>query len=141
MPTAEKDQPRYSIVVGFDGSEGSAAAMRWAVAEAERRDAEITAVRAWSTGEYGTLDEMAEIAQKTLDADVAAIVGDVAGARVATVAERGPAAKVLLRNSHDADMVVVGSRGHGGFTGLLLGSVGQQVATHAGAPVVVIIRG
>lgn len=141
MTTAGMDHEKYSIVVGFDGSEGSAAAMRWAVAEAERRGAAITAVRAWSTGEFGTLEEMAEVAQKTLDADVAAIVGDDPGVPVATVAERGPAAKVLLRNSHDADMVVVGSRGHGGFTGLLLGSVGQQVATHAGAPVVVIIRG
>jgi nucleotide-binding universal stress UspA family protein len=51
---------------------------------------------------------------------------------------QGPAAKVLLDAGHDADMIVVGSRGRGGFAGLLLGSVSQQVAQHAPLPVVIV---
>lgn len=97
-------------------------------------------LRAWTPGEFGTDAEMAQIAQKTLDSDVEAFFAEQDAPDFSTHAEEGHAAKVLLRYAHDANMLVVGSRGRGGFTGLLLGSVSHQVATHEGAPVVVIVR-
>ena len=130
----------YQIVVGFDGSEGSRRALSWAAEEAHQRGAKLRIVRAWTPGEFGTDAEMAQIAQKTLDDDVNAFFDQRPAPDVATQAEEGHAAKVLLRCGEQADMLVVGSRGRGGFTGLILGSVGVHVTTHEGAPVVVVVR-
>lgn len=137
---SSSEQQRYVIVVGFDGSEGGRRALDWAVDEARRRDAELHVVRAWTTGEFGNDAEKAQYAQASLDAEVAELRKSVPGMEVTTTVERGHAAHVLLGQSKNADLLVVGSRGHGGFTGLLLGSVSQQVSTHDGAPVVVIVR-
>lgn len=138
MPdTTEKP---YRIVVGFDGSEGSRPALVWAAEEARAKDAHLDVVRAWTPGEFGTDEEMGQLAQKGLDEDVETFFDGRRSPSVFTHAEQGHAAKVLLRQSQGADMLVVGSRGHGGFAGLLLGSVGHHVSTHDGAPVVVIVR-
>ncbi len=130
----------HRIVVGFDGSEGSQQALTWAAEEARQRDAKLLIVRAWTPGEFGTDKEQGRIAQKALDDEVRAFFDEVPVPDFSTQAEEGHAAKVLLRYAEDADLLVVGSRGRGGFAGLILGSVGHQVATHGGAPVVVIVR-
>jgi nucleotide-binding universal stress UspA family protein len=137
---AELTQQQYRIVVGFDGSEGSRRALSWAGAEARLRQALLQVLRAWTPGEFGTDEEQGRLAQERLDDDVHAFFAGQPPPDLVTHTEQGHAGKVLLSHGQGADMLVVGSRGHGGFTGLLLGSVGHQVSTHAGAPVVVIVR-
>jgi nucleotide-binding universal stress UspA family protein len=83
---------------------------------------------------------MATLAQKRLEEHLAAVLGASPEGEVMAVTKQGHAAKVLLERAQGADMLVVGSRGHGGFSGLLLGSVGVHVATHDSAPVVVSVR-
>ena len=127
------------IVVGFDGSDGSTAALHWAVREAILRNVDLEAVRAWTPGEFGTEDELGEYTQSHLEKEMAESITDPT-VRWSAVAERGSAAKILLERGKDAQMLVVGSRGHGAISGLLLGSVSSQVATHSGAAVVVIVK-
>lgn len=129
----------HTIVVGYDGSEGAERALDWAVREAELRGEDICILKAWSPGEFGTDEEMVAYSAEQLQQQMTErMKGETVAWEALTV--RGPAAKVLLEHAVDAEMLVVGSRGHGGFSGLLLGSVGQQVSTHSGAPVVVIVR-
>jgi nucleotide-binding universal stress UspA family protein len=133
------------IVVGVDGSDESLAALRFAAEEARLRRVPLRAVIAWTlpvTGEIpggliaGLRAEFEEEAAKALDA----VLGQIDGGGLTTerlVAE-GPAARVLVEAAEGADMLVVGSRGRGGFTGLLLGSVSLQCAHHATCPVVIV---
>ncbi len=133
------------IVVGVDGSEAGRDALRWALDEAGRRNATVEAVHAWHQPgalSYGYLDQIdlepfEDDARKVLDAavDSVAIPGDPAVERRLIP---GGAAGVLVDEAKGADLLVVGSRGRGGFTGLMLGSVSQQVAHHAPCPVVII---
>jgi nucleotide-binding universal stress UspA family protein len=132
--------PTHPIVVGFDGSEGARRALTWAADQARLRGVKLLVVRAWTPGEFGTDAEQAQIAQKGLDDEVAGFFEAGPAPDFSTQAEIGHAAKVLLRHAEGADMLVVGSRGRGGFAGLILGSVSHQVSTHKGAPVVVIVR-
>ncbi len=141
-----------SIVVGVDGSEGSLAALHWAVPEARLHGAGIHLVMAWQQPHlYGTGSGL--LLGMDPSGDTGTILADAAEtelARLGTDAEAGerPAitweaveghpAEVLVRASEDAAMVVVGSRGRGGFVGALLGSVSQHVVAHAHCPVVVI---
>jgi nucleotide-binding universal stress UspA family protein len=137
---SNSEQQRYVITVGFDGSEGARRALDWAVDQARQRAAELHIVRSWTPGEFGSDAEKEHYAQSSLDDQVADLRKSAPGLEVTTTVERGHAAQVLLEQAKNADMLVVGSRGHGGFAGLLLGSVSQQVSTHDGAPVVVIVR-
>lgn len=132
------------IVVGVDGSAGSAAALAWAVEEAKLRDATVEAVRAWSwpipyagPGMAGLDPKMLEEGEQAL-LDEAVDAVDTSGAPVTKVLVEGPAAQRLLEQARGAELIVVGSRGRGGFAGLLLGSVSQQVVHHAEGPVVII---
>jgi nucleotide-binding universal stress UspA family protein len=136
MSNTPRDQ--YLIVVGFDASEGAKRALTWAADEARTHGGSLRAVYAWRPGEFGTEQEQVAIGRKRIEEGVVEVLGDNPGVHVETVAEPGHAAKILLDHASDAQMLVVGSRGHGGFTGLLLGSVGQHVATHAGTPVVIV---
>ncbi len=133
------------IVVGVDGSEAAREALRWAVDEARRRDATVEAVYAWHQPfvmgyEYmGELDlgHFEQEAKEILDAAVDAV--DATG--IAAVERKlvpGSAAGALVEEAKGAALLVVGSRGRGGFTGLLLGSVSLQVAHHAPCPVVIL---
>ena len=134
------------IVVGVDGSETAREALKWAVDEARRRNAIVEAVYAWHQpfavgyAELGELDNLGHFekeAQVALDASVDAV--DASG--IAPIERRllpGGAASVLVEEAKGASMLVVGSRGRGGFSGLLLGSVSQQAAHHASCPVVII---
>ena len=138
------------IVAGVDGSEDSKEALRWALAEAALRGASVRAVHAWSMpiafgGPYMPPQpydgpELREQAQASLDAAVDEVAGDVPPVVVERVVEQGTPADVLVRAAADAELLVVGSRGHGGFAGLLLGSVGQQCAQHAPCAVVIVRR-
>jgi nucleotide-binding universal stress UspA family protein len=136
------------IVVGVDGSEPAREALRWAVDEARRRNATVEAVYAWHQpfaagyAEMGELDieGFAKEAQQILDAAVDAV--DATG--IAPVERKlvpGNPGSALVTEAKGAALLVVGSRGRGGFTGLLLGSVSQQVAHHAPCPLVIIPNG
>ena len=133
------------IVVGVDGSDAGREALRWALDEAKRRNAIVEAVHAWhqpGVMSYGYLEQIdlapfEEDAHKVLDTavDTVAVPGDPAVERRLIP---GGAAGVLVEEAKGADLLVVGSRGRGGFTGLMLGSVSQQAAHHAPCPVVII---
>lgn len=133
------------IVVGVDGSQAAREALRWAIDEARRRDATVEAVYAWHQpfmagymmeGELD-LGHYEEEAQKILDTAVDA-VKDGAGVTIERKLVAGSAAGALVDEAKGAALLVVGSRGRGGFSGLLLGSVSQQAAHHAPCPVVII---
>ncbi len=141
------------IVVGIDGSEESKAALRWAIEEARYRDATVEVVHVHQPpAMYGypptslapellqdTEDALRRQAGQLLDEVVGAVEpGEILVER--TVLQDVGAAQALVARSRGADLLVVGSRGRGGFKGLLLGSVSQQSANHAACPVV-IIRG
>jgi nucleotide-binding universal stress UspA family protein len=148
MMSQAHDQDRR-IVVGVDSSHGSKVALRWALAQSRLTGASVEAVAAWQHpmmygNSYWAMpfpadDKVAAMAEKALAETVADIVGtqDKQVDVRATVVE-GPAAYVLLTAAVGAELLVVGSRGHGGFAGMLLGSVSQHCAHHAPCPVVVI---
>jgi nucleotide-binding universal stress UspA family protein len=136
------------IVVGVDGSAGSRDALRWAFAEAKLRGASLEVVIVWqypitaslpTFGAMITPQDFATDARKELLAIIAAegISAD-APIPVSTLVAEGNAARALLDASDAAELLVVGSRGHGGFTGVLVGSVSQQCVNHAKCPVVVV---
>lgn len=142
-PAAE----RGAILVGVDGSGASLEALRWGDEEARLREAPLVALHAWAPGfEVGPGLVPIPLPVATLKADIEAFldatVVEALGEERAREVERRivetPAAFGLVKASSPADLVVVGSRGRGGFAGLLLGSVGQQVAHHARCPVVIV---
>ena len=136
------------IVVGVDGSEESEGALRWAIEEAHLRRATLRAVHVWTypvifAGEFVPPDlvdanALRDAAQKALDDTVAEVAGETPDAYIERVVKHGSAAHVLVEAAREADLLVVGSRGHGGFAGSLLGSVSQQCAHHAPCAVVII---
>ena len=142
----ERRSPDLSrIVVGVDGSAGSMAALEWAIDEALRSDAELVLVHGWMypyagvrTGISEPRDEMRLDAMRTLEA-AAHKVNELAPAvrRHSIITEESPA-KAIIDAAVDADLVVVGSRGHGGFVALLLGSVSRTVLQHSSRPVAVV---
>jgi nucleotide-binding universal stress UspA family protein len=135
------------IVVGIDGSEQSKDALRFAVEEAEVHGARVFCVHAWTLpipppADYPALvKELQEAAERQLESTVEEVLDKGNVVRVDRAAVEGPAATVLLDAAADADLIVVGSRGHGGFERLLLGSVSDQVARHAPCPVLIYRKG
>jgi nucleotide-binding universal stress UspA family protein len=139
------------VVAGFDGSPSSEAALRVALCEAKLRQARLLVVSAWHapTRYYGSAaapsasralaeDTRKELATK-LEAAVAALREEADGTAIETRLVEGAAApSVLADEAADADLLVVGSRGFGGFRELVLGSVGRQCAEHAPCPVLVV---
>ena len=142
---SRQDRDDRRIVVGVDGSPSSMAALRWSILQAELTGCAVEAVTAWrfpsSYGFAPVTDRAADFegdARKILaDAlnDVSSVEPDVV---VRSSVVEGHPAEVLVRAARRADMLVVGSRGHGGFTGALLGSVSQYCVHHAPCPVLVI---
>jgi len=139
------------IVVGVDGSTGSRAALRWAWAEARAHGAALEVVTAWqypittalpAFGSMPAPDDLQSEARTEMLRIVAeeGVTAD-GGVDVTTLVGEGTAAQVLLDAAAKADLLVVGSRGHGGFKGLLVGSVSQQCVSHATVPVVVVHSG
>ncbi|SDS37191.1 Nucleotide-binding universal stress protein, UspA family [Friedmanniella luteola] len=138
------------IIVGVDGSDQSKAALDWAYGEAAHHGARLTVVTIWSppaltmSPPYGALptegyeDQPRTDALALLDRFTAELGARTPAVEVRTSIEEGHPAKVLIERSREADLLVVGSRGHGGFSGMLLGSVSQHLVAHADCPVVVI---
>lgn len=135
------------IVVGIDGSESSRAALDWAYDEAVRWAGQLEVVHAWSYPYAYGVEGAVVVPPQTL-ADDATQLGEEEIAKlrarkgdavaITLVVDEGGAARTLLDRSKDAAMVVVGSRGHGGFVSLLVGSTADQVVHHAECPVVVV---
>jgi len=136
-----------TIVVGVDGSECSHDALRWAVEEASRREAVVEAVFAWTfpydapvVGRLADDRGWRQRADKMLKGLLETELGGRSDVEVTPRAQEGPAARTLLDAANGAEMLVVGSRGRGGFAELVLGSVSHQCVQHAGCPVVVVRR-
>jgi nucleotide-binding universal stress UspA family protein len=137
-----------TIVVGVDGSPGSRKALAWAAAEAVAHEANLLVVNAWEhtllppAGSVSVSEHyVPDPSQRTADDLVQVIkeeLGDDPPVLVQPQVKQGRAAKVLIEESAGADLLVVGERGHGGFAGLLLGSVSQHVAAYAKCPVAVV---
>lgn len=125
------------IVVGVDGSPGSQQALTWALEEAALRDAGVRLLCALTSQPAEFPDDAAGMLARVLQE----AGGAPAGVSAERVARYGSPARLLVEESEEADLIVVGSRGRGGFTGLLLGSVSQQTVQHAQCPVVVIPAG
>lgn len=138
------------ILVGVDGSDGSRQALRWALHEAQVRRGVLAPVVAWESpfdvgfGQtemvYVPVDEakIAAGAQQRLDDLLHQVAGPQVPVEVDAAVVHGEAAQVLCDGSADAALLVVGSRGHGSFTRLLLGSVSAKCAQHSRCPVVVV---
>ena len=132
------------IVVGVDGSRHSQQALRWGAYFAAIFGARLEAVIAWEfPSSYGWASVPPEWnpgqdMEKVLTETVRAVFGDQPPVSLQQQVREGGAARVLLDAGKGAIMLVVGSRGHGGFAGLLLGSVSANVAEHASSPVLVI---
>lgn len=136
------------IVVGIDGSENSIDALRWGAQEARLRGSVLHAVTSFAPGLLSTGYEMA----LPDPADFAAASATMLHAAVDTVREdtdldgidivteviEGHAGEVLINLSEKADLLVVGSRGRGGFVGVLMGSITNHVVNHSKCPVVVV---
>jgi nucleotide-binding universal stress UspA family protein len=138
------------IVVGVDGSDGGATALEFAAAEAALRETRLRIVSAWEipAAVYGvdfappldaeTIDAFRVRGQQVADDALATVNKLRPSLQVEALAVQGQPADVLLEHGADADLIVVGRRGLGGFRSLLLGSVSQQVVQHATCPVVVV---
>ena len=138
------------IVVGVDGSHPSERALRWAIEEARVRGASLEVVHAWQFPSVGlipyggatmptiTFDELEKSADELVREMVYEVMGDALNPPVTTSTSMGHPAHVLLEAAEGADLLVVGCRGHGGFAGMLLGSISANVAHHAHCPVVVV---
>lgn len=134
------------IVVGVDASEHAERAVRWAVEEAGLRGAHLELVHAVHNPEIAAMPGMLPMPshEQLIDAGneiVDELLGrvDTAGLTVTRDVRPGGAAAAICAAADDADLAVVGARGLGGFRGLLLGSVTQQVVAHSPCPVVVVV--
>ena len=127
------------VVVGIDGSPTSARALEWAAAEAARTGAILEGHASCGAGYNYISREEVTTALRRIVTEAADHVAEIApGVAFKGATHEGPAAKDLVDASIGADLLVVGSRGLGGFSGLLLGSVSQQCALHAHCPIVIV---
>lgn len=129
------------IVVGVDGSPQSILALRWANKLAGPLHATIKAVTAWNMevmyGPYLASDGRSE-AQEVLSQALVDAFGDDKPEGLVAECLRGQSARMLIEEAKSAQMLILGSRGHGGFAGMLLGSVSSACAAHASCPVLVV---
>jgi len=134
------------VVVGVDGSPESVAALRWAAGYATATGARIRAVLSWhypgafGLSPYGRAPESVtdEVREEMSEALGKAIAAGAPGVDVEQALDYGHPAEVLVNESREADLLVVGQRGHGSFSGMVLGSVSLHLVTHAHCPVVVV---
>ncbi|MEO6503003.1 MAG: universal stress protein [Jatrophihabitantaceae bacterium] len=149
MSTEETAQTSDRIVVGVDGSKPSHEALRWARFMADVTGSTLEAIMVWQRiSAYGAGAagwaafppdwNPAEEARRVLADTVAEVFGPSTPEGMTMTVREGGAAHALIEMSGGARMLVVGSRGHGGFAGLLLGSVSTACAEHATCPVLVI---
>jgi nucleotide-binding universal stress UspA family protein len=136
---------KHEVVVGVDGSPSSIAALELAVDEACRRGATLVVVHSWMVPMYGGYVALPmdpapfeEEARQSLD-HLVQRAGERAGdLKIESLLVCGPAGPELVNAAKDADLLVVGSRGRGGFVGMLFGSSSHYVLHHAPCPVVVV---
>jgi nucleotide-binding universal stress UspA family protein len=146
MTSDTEHKTEAQIVVGVDGSEESKNALRWAARQSALTGAPLLAVTTWfmPTYAYGAAvpvpadfdfetDSRSSLADTILE-----VLGEHPDVEVSTAVLEGHPAPVLIKASSDASLLVVGSRGHGAFTGMLLGSVSEHCVSHATCPVVVV---
>ena len=141
------------ILVGTDGSKNACAAVVWAAREAALRNVELHVIHAWTpglaaypspwytpsdVGVEASLEASETIAKRICESAHEQARTAAPGVNVRFEAIEGGSTQVLLDQSKDADLLVVGARGHGGFIGLVLGSVSDQCARHSHIPVVVV---
>jgi nucleotide-binding universal stress UspA family protein len=137
------------IVVGIDGSDASKNALRWAVEDARARGAEVVALHAYEVPEPALdatpmappnfpelVAEAQDYAQQLVTEVVDEVAGNAVAVDVAPIAVEDTPARALLDAARDADLLVVGSHGHG-VSGLFLGSVSLECAQHAACPVLI----
>jgi nucleotide-binding universal stress UspA family protein len=136
-----------TVVAGVDGSAGGRAALRWAAAEARRRSWPLVALHSWlltslpGRAPMQYVPDLAEYeteAREWLEKELATVLPDRTGLDLRVELSHGSAAWGLLDHTGPEDLLVLGSRGRGGFTGLLLGSVAAQCTEHASGSVVVV---
>lgn len=127
------------VVVGIDGSEPSARALAWAAAEAARLGATLELHAAFDPGyTFVAPDEVEEELRARIDEATAQVHELAPGVNVTGVTHQKSPAAALIEASRGADLLVVGSRGRGGFAGMLLGSVSLNCSLHAHCPVVIV---
>jgi nucleotide-binding universal stress UspA family protein len=143
--TDPQSEHERRIVVGVDGSDSSKAALAWAIRQARLTGAVVDAVMTWEfPAMYGfgmaviPGTDFEQTAVEVLADTIAEVSADAGPVKIRSKVAEGNAAQVLLDESAGADLLVVGSRGHGGFAEALLGSVGQHCVHHATCPIVVI---
>jgi nucleotide-binding universal stress UspA family protein len=149
-PDVREESEMPGIVVGFDGSVHSRQALKWAISEAAIRGAPLTVLTVqqaiagyWGApvaypGDEDLLGHAAKVAQEEADSALEKLGEGQRPLSVTVQAVIGMPSEEILRAARDADMIVVGSRGAGGFKKLLMGSVGLHITHHAHCPVVVI---
>jgi nucleotide-binding universal stress UspA family protein len=159
--TARNGKPNGApaVVVGIDGSAGAKEALRWALGEARLRKSPLRAVHAWTFGYSGgsvegypywggalssysslgvDLGDLQRAAEDLLERALADVGDEARDVEIERRVVEGAAAEALVNAAAPGDLLVVGSRGHGGFAALLLGSVSQQCIHHAACPVVIV---
>ncbi|MGX1472086.1 UNVERIFIED_CONTAM: nucleotide-binding universal stress UspA family protein [Streptomyces canus] len=134
------------ITAGIDGTEESLAALDWAAREAVRRDVALRVIHAWRFQPYegidaGDRDTQEGWARDAVTEAVRTVTGRHTGLDVSTEVVEGGSVDVLVAAAADAELLVLGSRGHGPVVGFLLGSVGRQVIAEAARPVVLVRAG
>jgi nucleotide-binding universal stress UspA family protein len=156
----ERDPHKRAVVaVGVDGSAGAREALHWAAAEARLRHARLRVVHASTSGLFGVggagygypyiggsaetlpragFNDIHRAAEELLEELIVDLGAEVDGLDIERRVVEGDPADVLIHTVTERDLLVVGSRGHGGFAGLLLGSVSQRCAHHAPCPVVIV---
>lgn len=140
-----------TVVVGIDHSAGSKAALRCAFDEAKLRHAKLCVIHVTESGYTGApglqgsypllvadIKGLRDAAEAALEATIREMIPDSGEVQIETRVIEGRSAATLVEESRGADLLVVGSRGHGGFTELLLGSVSHQCAHHAECPVLIV---
>lgn len=135
------------VVVGIDGSEQSSKALAWAAEEARLRGACLRVVRAWNLPTYSlgysglsavVFGDAPKLTAEEVEHQITEVLGFGPPVPIERVIELAQPANLILESAKGADLVVVGSRGRGGFAGLILGSVSLQVVHHAKCPVTVV---
>lgn len=142
------DERQARIVVGVDGSAASVRALDWALGQADLNGAMVEAVAAWDIGSgfgYGPAmlegEDLEAAAISALQQTVASAGAQHPQMRITQIVRRGHPADILLDQATGAQLLVVGSHGHGGFASALLGSVSLHCIQHATCPVVVVRGG
>lgn len=127
------------VVVGVDGSEGSQRALDWAAGEAARLGAVLEIHAAYGSGYvFLTPGDVKHVLDEILEKATAQVAAVEPGLTTRGFGHDGSAVAALVEATRGAELLVIGSRGLGGFRGLLLGSVSQQCALHAHCPVLIV---